>query len=790
MHVARVIAAAVFAMSTLTSTVRSEVANVVKPVQEYFPLSDLRLLDGPFHHAMELDQAYLLQLSADRLLSGFRANAGLPEKAKPYGGWESRGLSGQTAGHYLSALAQMYASTGDQRFADRLSYCIDELADCQAAVSDGFLGGMPRGRELFAEIARGDLRVRPGFDLNGGWVPWYNQHKLFAGLRDAYQLAGNEKAKAVLVRLGDWCDSVCHGLSDQQMQDMLATEQGGMLETLADLYAITGDQKFLALAKRFWHKAVLDPLAAHKDPLTGLHANTNIPKVIGAARMYELTGDKAFHDAAEQFWTLVTRDRSFVTGSNSDREHFYRVGLEASKLGPQNGETCNVYNMLKLTSHLASWQDDSKLYDFYERALFNHILGSIDPNTGMVTYFQSLQAGRFKVYASPEDSFWCCVGTGLENHAKYPQHVYARMGDTLSVNLFMASELTWKEKGLTLRQETDFPSSDTTKLTLKLGKPTSMKLQIRVPGWATKGISVEGAATATGAAGSGYLTIDRTWNDGDTITVRMPMSLSLHRAVDDPTSVAFLYGPVVLAGELGRADFPESDNVPDHTKFDSRPLPPVPALVTDDASLGWLKPVAGKPLHFTTGSVARPAGEIELAPFAQVHHQRYAVYFRMLSEAQFAAQQQKIEAERKVAAELAARTVDEVVFGEQQSEKDHDAQNERSFNGEHAGKHWRDARDGGWFSANFTVKPDVAQVLRCTYWGSDANNRVFDIVVDGQLIATQRLDGKHPEEFFDVDYPLPASLVAGKSAVTIRFQAHPGATAGGLFGCRVLTAAK
>lgn len=750
------------------------------PATRAFDLADVRLLDGPFKRAMELDAKYLRSLEPDRLLAGFRANAGLPEKAKCYGGWESRGLSGQSLGHYLSAMSMMYVSTGDDAWRERIAYVVGELDACQSASNDGFLGGMPDGRAVFAAVASGEGKANGGFDLHGAWVPWYNQHKLFAGLRDAAIYAKNDDAKRVLARLGDWAIATCSKLDDRQMQSMLGVEHGGMLEGLADLFALTGDAKYLDLARRFWHRAILDPLTDGKDDLTGKHANTQVPKVIGAARLYELTGDPRGRAVAETFWHAVVGHRSFVTGSNSDREHFFPLGLESRKLGPQNGETCNVYNQLKLTAHLAAWTGRAEPYDYYERALFNHILGSIDPDSGMTTYFQSLQPGRFKVYGSPHDSFWCCTGTGMENHARYGAEIYSRStdGDAIDVNLFIASELTWRERGLVLRQTTDFPEGDSTTLTLKLAAPTRLALRVRVPGWADRGIDVSGAATAHGEPGSGYVTIDRTWNDGDAITVRMPMSLRLHRAIDDPTMVAAVCGPIVLAAQLGREGYPPSDNVAEHTSLDRAPVPDVPAIVTDDAAPTWLAPIDGRPLRFKT------AGGLTFAPLYATHHQRYAVYIPVMNAAQFAARQARREAEQRAVRELAARTVDEVVFGEQQPEQDHGVESDRSRTGRVNDRPWRDATDGGFFAARLRVRPNVDQSLRVTYWGSD-DRREFDILLDGHLLATQSLGAAHPEAFFDVDYPLTAT---DKDEVRVEFRPKPKSIAGGVFGCRVVLA--
>jgi uncharacterized protein len=749
-----------------------------------FPLSQVRLLDGPFRMAMSASAKYLLSLDSNRLLAGYRLNAGLPSKAVVYGGWESRGLCGHSLGHYLSACSMMYAANGDARFLTRVNYIVDQLAECQAAVSDGFVGGMPNGRELFDTIAKGGFGTSGGFDLNGAWVPWYNQHKLFAGVRDAWLYTGNAKSKQIFIRLGNWAISVCQNLDDNQMQRMLGVEYGGMNEVLADLSEITGDKRYLALAKQFWQRATLDPLAEGRDALTGLHANTQIPKVIGAARLYELTGDTRARAVVETFWNAVTQNRSFVTGSNSDREHFFPIGVEAAKLGPQNAETCNVYNMLKLTAHLATWTGSAAPYDYYERALYNHILASINPDSGTCMYFVPLEPGRFKIYGSPEDSFWCCTGTGMENHARYGADIYSHNNDTLNVNLFIASELAWPERGLTLRQTTSFPTADSSRITLKLDHPTKLKLRVRIPSWATEGITVSGRVQAHGDPGSGYLVLDRTWNDGDAITLHLPMSPRLHHSVDDPSMTAIVYGPVVLAAALGREDFPETDIVPVHTAYDNHPIPMAPMVVTESNSLDWLEPAPNKPLHFTTRLVGKP-NELNFVPFHEIHHERYAVYFRRLNGDQYVTLQAKLAANEKAARELAARTVDQIVFGEQQPEQDHGIQSSNSRTGFWNGRPWRDAAEGGFFSVCLKVRSRSKQILRVTYWGGD-NNRTFDIFIDGQILSTQTISTQQPHEFFDVDYPLPLSLLQDKQDITIEFRPCGNSIAGGVFHGRIL----
>jgi hypothetical protein len=440
-----------------------------EPMARLFPLNSVRLLDGPFAQAQERDRQYLLAHDVDRLLAPFRREAGLPAKADPYGNWESQGLDGHSAGHYLSALAMMYASTGDAELKRRLEYMISELAECQRANGDGYVGGVPKSRELWAAVTAGKLKVT-GFGLNDRWVPWYNVHKTFAGLRDADRVTGNEQARRVLVALANWCVDVTSELSDAQMQEMLRAEHGGMNEVLADVYATTKDARYLTGARRFSHRAILNPLADGRDDLTGKHANTQIPKVVGFQRIAELTADRAesarLHGAAAFFWDTVTRRRSVAIGGNSVNEHFHPPDNFSSMIEERTGpETCNTYNMLRLTEALFQHAPNAKYADYYERALFNHILSSQHPEHGGFVYFTPMRPRHYRVYSQAGKAFWCCVGTGFENHAKYGQFIYAHHGDeNLYVNLFIASQLNWNDRGVTLRQTTKFPDEPRTRL--------------------------------------------------------------------------------------------------------------------------------------------------------------------------------------------------------------------------------------------------------------------------------------------------------------------------------------
>ncbi|MDW8290416.1 MAG: glycoside hydrolase family 127 protein [Armatimonadota bacterium] len=739
---------------------------------EPFPLSQVRLLDSPFREAMERNARYLLSLEPDRLLHRFRLYAGLQPKAPLYGGWEAMGVSGHSLGHHLSACSLQYAASGEEEFRRRVDYIVRELAECQARHGNGYVSAIPEGERIFREISEGNIRAQP-FDLNGGWVPWYTMHKLFAGLLDAHTLCANAQALEVARRLGDWAYRTTERLDDEQWQRMLSCEHGGMNESLAHLYALTGDEKYLELARKFYHRAVLDPLARGEDCLPGLHANTQIPKVIGVARLYELTGERRYRRIAEFFWDRVVHHHSYVIGGHSDGEHFGPPDKLSDRLSPNTCETCNTYNMLKLTRYLFAWEPKAEYTDFYERALYNHILASQNPADGMMCYFIPLKPGHYKTYSTPFDSFWCCVGTGMENHTKYGDTIYFQSADGLWVNLFIPSELRWREKGLTLRLETRFPHEDKVRLRFSLQKPVALSLYLRQPYWLTKKVAVRlnGKAIRLSPTPHGYLTLSRRWQDGDTVEVILPQRLHTQAMPDNTSLIAVLHGPLVLAGDLGKIEEPE---------------PRIPVLVTGGKPPEvWLKRLQAQPPVWQTAGVGRPQ-DVRLIPFHQMHGRRYTVYWRVVSEAQWKQIDEEYRAEQERLRALEARTVDQVQIGDEASERAHGLQGERTSAGEAFGRRWRHAVEGGWFSYEMKVLPDTPVDLLCTYWGSDTGNRVFDILIDGVKVATQRLDNNAPGKFFDVLYPLPAELTQGKSRVTIRWQAHPGAIAGGLFGCRIL----
>lgn len=750
------------------------VADKVPKKATPFLLSEVRITGGPFKRAMDKDAAWLLSLEPDRFLHRFRAHAGLQPKGAMYGGWETQGVSGHSMGHYLSACAMMYAAGGGLLFKSKVDYIVRELADCQQARKTGYVGGIPDEDKIWEEVAAGNIRSQ-GFDLNGGWVPWYTVHKVLAGLIDAYTYAGNKQAKEVAVRLCNWMGEKFSRLTKAQWQTMLECEHGGMNEALANMYALTGDQKYLALSRKFHHKKILEPLAEKKDVIRGVHANTQIPKIIGCARRYELTGAPADHAASDYFWDLVVHHYSYVIGGNSDHERFSNAPDHLSNfLSTNTTETCNSYNMLKLTAHLFELDPQASFMDFYERTLYNHILASQNPEDGMVLYYLPLATGAQKKFGSPDNDFWCCTGTGMENHAKYGQDIYYKANDGgLYVNLFIPSTLTWKEKGAMLEMTTAYPDSGRVSLSfaeMPAGKG-SWTVYIRRPWWAKEGatVSVNGRPVAVGTPAGGYIPVQHAWKKGDVIEMIFPLSLYTEAMPDNTGQKAFLYGPLVLAGRLGKEPIRKRD---------------VPVFVATPTNLAqWIKPQGTGGNTF----VAMADGKaMVLLPLYKVVDERYAVYWNFFSQNEWQKQQQVFEAERKAEEELERRTLDLMRIGEMQPERDHNFRGERTNTGEVDGIRWRDAVNGGWFSFTLNTKSAAEATLQCTYWGGDGSGREFDILVDGDKIATERLKVQSKPGAYTIDYPVPSALLKGKQQVTVRFQALPGKTAGGLFGCRLL----
>jgi DUF1680 family protein len=759
---------------------------------EPFPLSRVRLIDGPFKDRQDINDRYLRMVEPDRLLAGFRQQAKLPAKADRYGGWEARDINGHGLGHYLSALSLQYAAAGEPWIAERISYIVDELAACQRANGDGYV--LPEPKKVYEDIRAGRIKAS-SFSLNDCWVPNYTLHKVMAGLRDAYRLTGNKEALDVERQLADWLNTILSGLSDAQIQEMLKAEHGGMNEVLSDLSVDTHNPEYLRMAQSdFTHNAVLGPLMRGEDRLTGLHGNTQIPKLIGLAREYELTSDPQFRTAVETFWDSVVNKRSFAIGGHGESEHFFPPERFPNELTPHTCETCNTYNMLKLTGHLFSWEPKASEMDFVERALVNHLLANIGPEPGEFGYFLGLGSVGSKVFSTPYDSWWCCVGTGMENPGRYGEQIYFHGADTLWVNLFVASTLSWSEKGVTVRQETRFPDAETARFTFTCDTPVKFALKLRQPYWCRQpSIRLKGKTAAFESSPSSYIVFDRTWKSGDILEIQLPMSLRLEALPhSDDKTFAVMYGPTVLSGvvppEPGATN-PPMQRFSDHLKAKGKTDQLAPVFVTASSSdiISHLQPTGIAFAEFHSRDLVKP-NDLTFVPFYRVYDENYAVYFTTMDSDDWSERETELRKEKERQAERDAATVDVVAPGFQQSEVDHGLKSENSQSGDAGDRKWRDARNGGWFSYDLTVDPKMQIALVCTYWGGEAMERNFDVLIDGEKVATQTLHTNKPGAFFDETYAVPASVTKGKSKVTILFQAHPGDMAGGLFGLRTVRA--
>ncbi|SHK43944.1 hypothetical protein SAMN04488028_10515 [Reichenbachiella agariperforans] len=746
---------------------------------EYFSLEDVRLLESPFLHAQELDKQYLLELNADRLLAPFLREAGLKPKAENYTNWENTGLDGHIGGHYLSALSQMYASTGDQEIKNRLDFMLTELNACQQANNNGYIGGVPDGKVIWKEIAQGNIRAG-AFGLNDRWVPLYNIHKTYAGLRDAYLYTGSIEAKGMLINMTDWMIEVVSQLSDEQIQDMLVSEHGGLNETFADVAAITGDKKYLKLAKQFSHQVLLAPLIKGEDHLTGMHANTQIPKVIGFQRVAEINGDSSWTRAARFFWEQVVNDRSVSIGGNSAYEHFHPSDdFNRMIQGTQGPETCNTYNMLRLTRSLYQDSPNADYIDYYERALYNHILSSQNPETGGLVYFTQMRPGHYRVYSQPQTSFWCCVGSGIENHAKYGEMIYAHTKEALYVNLFIPSEVEWKERGVKIFQENNFPQEAETKLTIASVAKGDFTLQLRNPEWIHGELEVwiNGTLFTDFDASQGYLALRREWKEGDEILVKMPMKLHTEQLPDGSNYYSFLYGPIVLAAKTSNL------NMPGLNADDSRgghiasgrtiPIHEMPMLLSDtEQLLENVAPIPGRSLQFQlTGLYPEKYNQgLQLIPFYTLHDARYMVYFPQANQDELEEIKRKMSEKEEAVRQLDAVTVDIVLSGQQQPESDHFVQQQDTWTGYMYDEHYREGT--GWFSYQMKNPEIESSTLYVKYLDVDPLRR-SEIYLNDQKVADLDLDAKSKEHLNILTIDIPVDIRKEK-LITVKIKSKEG----------------
>lgn len=654
-----------------------------------FALHEVKLKNGIFKNAQDVDLKYILALNPDKLLAPYLIDAGLPLKAERYGNWESSGLDGHIGGHYLSALAMMYASTGNAELKQRLEYMIAELARCQAKNGNGYVGGIPQGKVFWERIHKGDIDGS-SFGLNNTWVPLYNIHKLFAGLRDTYEFTQNQQAKQILIGLGDWFIELIKPLNEEKIQQILRTEHGGMNEVFADLYILTNNKKYLETAQKLNHQAILNPLIQKQDKLTGLHANTQIPKVIGFEKIATLTKNEELSGAAQYFWQNVSQTRSVAFGGNSMREHFNPVNDFSKMLASNQGpETCNSFNMLRLSKALFLDKNDASYLDFYERTLYNHILSSQHPEKGGFVYFTPIRPNHYRVYSQPNTSMWCCVGSGIENHTKYGEVIYSHSENEVFINLFIPSILNWKEKGIQIEQNTNFPYKNESELILKISKSQNFALNIRQPKWAENfEVLVNGKIFQTLKTGNNYVSVNRKWKSDDKITVRFKTTTHIENLPDGSNWSAFVHGPIVLAAKTSTTDlvglFADDSRMGHETKGPLYPMNKAYALVDEKGDFkSKIKPVGN--LKFSLDSLT-------LQPFFEVHDARYQMYFQTFNKTTFENYQASIKQKEAEQLALEARTIDKVNCGEQQPEVDHSYRGERSNSGYDDEQFWRNTR--------------------------------------------------------------------------------------------------
>ncbi len=762
-----------------------------------FPLGDVTLLDGPFKHARDLNIQVLLRYDVDRLLAPYRREAGLPPKAVSFPNWD--GLDGHIGGHYLSALAMNYAATHNMECKKRLEYIISELKACQAANAVrypewgvGYVGGFPKSHDIWSTLKHGDFAA-----YRASWAPWYNLHKMYAGLRDAWLYAGNDDANVIFRKFCDWGITVTSALSDSQMQTMLEMEHGGMDESFADAYQMTGETKYLVAAKRFSHRMLLDAMAERNDNLDNKHANTQIPKVIGFQRIAELTHDGKYNKAATFFWETVTRNRSLAFGGNSRREFFPSDAACGDFVNDVEGpESCNSYNMLKLTEDLFRANPLAEYADYYERTLYNHILSTQHPVHGGFVYFTPARPRHYRVYSAPNEAMWCCVGTGMENHGKHNQFVYTHQNDSLFVNLFVASQLHWREKGVTIRQETAFPYQEQTRLLVTEGS-SRFRLMVRYPAWVREGaltIDVNGVRVSSTCHPSSYVGIDRLWTAGDVVQIVLPMQNTIASLPHVPNYIAFMHGPILLAAKTGTEDL--AGLVADASRWGQiaggkrLPLEKAPVIIEDEMSRlsDALVPVEGTSLTFRVPGLRmiNPL-VVVLEPFFQIHDARYMMYWMALTNTQYRSYLDSIAAGEKEKLALQERTIDFVVTGKQQPEVDHAMQSSNSNSGSNMDEFWRDAVNGGYFSYSLATNRETDASLMVRYWGNEWGSRKFDISIDDEKLLTEDNTGRwYQSKFVEVTYAIPASMVKGKDHMRLRFLALPGNTAGAVYGIRLV----
>lgn len=793
-------------LSAYTTAEAADTKIVVNPVQPaqrtLFPLTDVRLGDSQFKDIQELDHAYLLSLEPERLLSWFRREAGLAPDAPAYPFWESEDvwgggpLAGHIMGFSLSSMSMMYEATGDEALKRKIEKMVRGLKECQDAQGDGYLLATINGRRIFEEVVSGKFTTNNP-TINGVWEPVYIMNKIMLGLYNAYLGCDLPQAKDVLVKMADWFGyQVLDKLTYEQIQELLVCEHGSINESYITVYEITGDEKYLKWAKLLNDEDMLIPAAEERDVLNGWHANTQIPKFTGFEKVYNYTQEDKYTRAAQFFWETVVDKHTWVIGGNSTGEHFFPVDQFEKRVPSDGGpESCNSVNMMRLTETLYQDYGRMKMVDYYERVLYNHILANYDPHEGMCTYYTSMRPAHYRIYGTQHHSFWCCTGIGMEAPAKFGKMIYAHQGSELYVNLFMPSELNWKDKGVKLVQNTDFPDNNKVGFVINTAAGVHFTLNIRKPHWSTAKkmtVWVNGKKMQLAPNTEGYVQLDRSWSNGDKVEVELTPQVTVEYLKGSDKYAAFLYGPVVLAAKVGNNGLEEAYSF----RFPKRTVATLEIpMLTAPALIGSLdkikKAVSRKPdkeLVFECSSEVAST-TFELIPFNRIHFNRYAIYFPLYK--QMKDYQAVYDQEKKTILEnemLQANTVDHVLIQSPLSESDHKLAGVNMDWGEAYGRSWRHASNGGYFMYQMAVLPDVPQSLYMQFINTDGGARVFDVLVDGKQIAT--IDRCQPKDIPDLFYyevvPLPQELLSGKKSVTVKLHAKKNNTVGGLFDIRIV----
>lgn len=731
-------------------------------------LQDFRLdqvgFTGDYHvNAFAKELQYLHSYDVDRLLAGFRENRGLKPKAQKYPGWEDTEIRGHTLGHFLTACSQAYENTRNAALLQKLEYMISELAECQ--FESGYLSAFPE--QLIDNIEQ----------RQPAWVPWYTMHKIIAGLISVYHGTGSRVAYDTVVKLGDWVASRTSRWDEELQAVVLAVEYGGMNDCLYDLYKISGEERHLEAAHKFDELPLFEAIQQGRDILQGKHANTTIPKFLGALKRYLVLGEseRFYLEAAQNFWDMVVYHHSYITGGNSESEHFGEPDILNSKRSDITCETCNSYNMLKLTRELFKLTRDVKYSDFYERNYINAILSSQNPETGMTMYFQPMATGYFKIYSSPFEHFWCCTGTGMESFTKLNDSIYFHAGNMLYINQYISSELNWTEQGVKLTQRSAIPESNEVALTVEIGDGRSrpFDLYLRIPYWTAGQIEVKVNGEAIPwKSEEQYIVIDREWRHGDVLMLVLPMKVFISRLPDNQNVVGFQYGPVVLSAALGTEDMTQAAtgimvSVPTRKMLVKDFI--IPKGMTPEQ---WLIDIEhhlikrGEDLAFELRNTDEDE-RLVFTPHYRQHRERYGIYWNIVAEDSEELKQHLERARQEKLIKEA--TLDSVQVGNDQYELEHGIKGEETFGGAWDGLNGRLAHaGGGWFSYKLAIDPEADNLLQVTYFSIN-HNRVMKIYANGTLLVCERMPPERKREFFTKQYLIPSELLQGLREIEFKF---------------------